>query len=97
MGKNENVNDKIVKLHTTTHLLHAALRQILGDEVRQMGSNINEERMRFDFTFNRKVSDDEIKQIFQLVKALGDFNNVIYLLSFDKEKILSVYDTAGEL
>ena len=60
-------NDKIVKLHTTTHLLHAALRQILGDEVRQMGSNINEERLRFDFSFDRKVSDSEIKQIQDLV------------------------------
>jgi alanyl-tRNA synthetase len=60
-------DDKIIKLHTATHLLHAAIRQILGDEVRQMGSNINEERLRFDFSFSRKVSDEEIKQIQNLV------------------------------
>jgi alanyl-tRNA synthetase len=67
LEKKESINDKIVKLHTATHLLHAALRQILGDEVRQMGSNINEERLRFDFSFSRKVSDEEIKQIQDLV------------------------------
>lgn len=67
LEKKESTNDKIVKLHTATHLLHAALRQILGDEVRQMGSNINEERLRFDFSFSRKVSDEEIKQIQDLV------------------------------
>lgn len=44
-----------------------------------------------------RLEDDEIKQIFQLVKSLGDFENVIYLLSFDKEKILSVYEPNGEL
>ena len=60
-------NHNIVKLHTATHLLHAALREILGDEVRQMGSNINEERLRFDFAFDRKVSGEEIKQIENLV------------------------------
>jgi alanyl-tRNA synthetase len=66
-SRTTNHEPRIVKLHTATHLLHAALRQILGDEVRQMGSNINEERLRFDFSFNRKVSDAEIKQIQDLV------------------------------
>ncbi|MCK4354749.1 alanine--tRNA ligase [Candidatus Parcubacteria bacterium] len=60
-------NDKIIKLHTATHLLHSALRQILGNEIRQMGSNINEERLRFDFSFDRKMSVQEIKQTQDLV------------------------------
>ena len=67
LNKSKIQNSRIIKLHTTTHLLHAALRQILGDEVRQMGSNINEERLRFDFSFNREVSGEEIKQIQDLV------------------------------
>lgn len=53
----------IVKLHTATHLLQSALREILGTQVRQMGSDINEERTRFDFSFERKLSEEEIKKI----------------------------------
>jgi len=58
---------KIIKLHTATHLLQSALREILGDKVKQMGSNINSERLRFDFSFNRKLTDQEIKKIEDLV------------------------------
>ena len=55
------------KLHTTTHLLNEALRKILGDEVKQRGSNITAERLRFDFSFNRKLTNEEIKKIENLV------------------------------
>ncbi len=54
---------KILAYHTTTHLLHAALREILGDHVSQSGSNITKERLRFDFTHPQKLTDDEIKKI----------------------------------
>lgn len=60
-------NEKIVKLHTATHLLQAALRQILENEVRQMGSDINEERLRFDFTFQRKLTEEEKIKVEDLV------------------------------
>ncbi|MEA3295833.1 MAG: alanine--tRNA ligase [Patescibacteria group bacterium] len=60
-------NTKIAKLHTATHLLHSALRNVLGNEVRQMGSNINEERLRFDFSFYRKLTDEEKLEIENLV------------------------------
>ncbi len=55
------------KLHTATHLLQAALRQILGNEVHQDGSDITAERLRFDFTFNRKLTPEEIKEVEDLV------------------------------
>ena len=57
------------RLHTATHLLHAALRQVLGDEVAQKGSNITAERLRFDFSFHRKVTKEELKQVEDIVNA----------------------------
>ncbi len=60
------------KLHTATHLLHAALRKVLGDEVAQKGSNITAERLRFDFSFSRKVEDDELKEVGRLVNEAID-------------------------
>jgi alanyl-tRNA synthetase len=65
VGKVTDYN--MVKLHTATHLLHAALRQILGEKVRQMGSDITPERLRFDFSFDRKLTEEEIKKVEDLV------------------------------
>ncbi len=56
-----------IKYHTATHLLHQALRDVLGPEVFQKGSNINSERLRFDFSFNRKLTDEELKKVEDLV------------------------------
>ncbi len=52
-----------IKYHTTTHLLQAALRRVLGEGVRQAGSDINSERLRFDFTLDHKMTPEEIKQV----------------------------------
>ena len=53
--------------HTATHLLNAALKRIIGKDVHQKGSNITAERMRFDFSCDHKLSDDEKKQVEDLV------------------------------
>lgn len=58
---------KVTRLHTATHLLQAALRKVLGDEVKQAGSDITAERTRFDFTFPRKLTADELKKVEGLV------------------------------
>ena len=60
-------SEQTTKLHTATHLLQAALRKVLGEEVHQKGSNITPERLRFDFTFGRKMTPEEIKQVEDLV------------------------------
>ncbi len=62
-----DASKETTKLHTATHLLNEALRKILGKEVKQKGSNITSERLRFDFTSDRKLTDEEIKKIENLV------------------------------
>jgi alanyl-tRNA synthetase len=54
-----NTNDRTVKLHTAHHLLLAALQHMLGPSVHQRGSNITEERLRMDFNFERKLTEEE--------------------------------------
>ena len=63
-------SEQTTKLHTATHLLHKALRQVLGDEVAQKGSNITAERLRFDFSFGRKVDKDELQKVEAIVNGV---------------------------
>ncbi len=60
-------SDATAKLHTATHLLHAALRKVLGEGVFQRGSNITAERLRFDFSFDRKMTPEEVAEVQRLV------------------------------
>ncbi len=66
----ENSSEIIIKYHTTTHILHAALRQILGNSVSQAGSNITAERLRFDFNYDQKLNPDQICAIETLVNEV---------------------------
>ncbi len=60
-------SEQTARLHTATHLLHAALRKVLGSEVAQKGSNITAERLRFDFSFGRRMTPEEIAEVQRLV------------------------------
>ena len=57
----------IIKYHTATHLLHQALCDVLGDGITQKGSNITKERLRFDFSFDRKMTDEEKVKVEDIV------------------------------
>lgn len=60
-------SDATIKLHTATHMLHQALRSVLGDHVEQKGSNITAERLRFDFSHPEKMTPEQIKSVEDLV------------------------------
>lgn len=62
-----DASEEVVKLHTTTHLLHASLRKVLGKGVSQKGSNITAERLRFDFSHLQKLSDAELSKVENLI------------------------------
>jgi len=60
----------VTKLHTATHLLNEALRRIVDKNIHQKGSNITAERLRFDFNFDEKLTDDQIKEVEEWVNAV---------------------------
>ena len=64
-----DTSEQSVKYHTATHLLHKALRTVLGTHVQQKGSNITVERLRFDFTHPTKMTDEEKKKVEDLVNS----------------------------
>ncbi|HKB88211.1 MAG TPA: alanine--tRNA ligase [Patescibacteria group bacterium] len=69
-GGLENAADETIKkLHTATHLLHASLRKILGEHVSQKGSHITNERLRFDFSHPNKLTDQEVKEVEDLMNV----------------------------
>ncbi len=64
-----DTSEKTTRLHTAHHLLLAALQKVLGPEVHQRGSNITEERLRIDFSFDRKMTDEEKTEVERLVNS----------------------------
>ncbi len=60
-------SEQVVKYHTATHLLHLALRKVLGEQVVQHGSNITGERLRFDFNYAEKLTKEQIQQIEEII------------------------------
>ncbi len=62
-----DTSEQTIKYHTTTHLLHWALRQTLGSQVQQQGSNITGERLRFDFSWSEQLSTSQIKKVEEFV------------------------------
>ena len=87
----------IMRNHTATHLLHAALRQVLGSHVRQAGSLVTLDRLRFDFTHMEAVKPEELAEIQRIVneKIRADLPVTTRVSSFDdamKEGVLAFFD-----
>jgi len=62
-----NQSEKTIKFHTASHLIHQALYDVLGKDIKQEGSNITSERLRFDFSSLKRPTDEEIKRVNQTV------------------------------
>jgi alanyl-tRNA synthetase len=64
-----DVRAKTIRNHSATHLMHKALREVLGDHVQQKGSQVTADRTRFDFAHNAPMTDDEIRRVEDIVNA----------------------------
>ncbi|PIS14599.1 alanine--tRNA ligase [Candidatus Shapirobacteria bacterium CG09_land_8_20_14_0_10_39_12] len=85
------------RYHTATHLLHQALREVLGEEVHQSGSNITVERLRFDFSYSQKPIDEQIKRVEVLVNQkikenLAVTMEIMSLEEAKKQKTLAFFE-----
>ena len=78
------------KYHTATHLLNAALKQVLGPHVHQKGSNITEERMRFDFSHDKKMTDEEKQKAEDLVNKYIEMAIPVERFEMKKEEALKL-------
>ena len=76
------------KYHTATHLLNAALKEVIGPEVHQLGSNITPERLRFDFPCNHKMTDEEKKQTEDLVNKWIKDDILVEKLEMSKDEAI---------
>jgi len=90
-----DTSEMSTKYHTTTHLLLAALRKVLGDHIYQMGSNITPERLRLDFPSETKLTDKEIKKLEELVNSAIEDQLEVSFKEVPKEEALKIVSFAA--
>lgn len=81
-----NEKEETIRLHTAHHLLLSALQEVLGSDVKQKGSNINEERLRIDFSFERKLTPEEISRVEEIVNKNISSNLSVIRREMKKEE-----------
>src|SRR5699024_353504 len=94
----EAFRTQVIKNHTATHLLHQALRDVLGDHIHQAGSLVTPNRLRFDFTHFEATKEVELQKIEQLVneKIWAQIPLLIETMELDKAKALGAMALFGE-
>ncbi len=85
-GGLESHSQTATNYHTATHLLNAALKIVCSPDINQKGSNITEERLRFDFNFSRKLTDEEVKEVERLVNEQIKLNVPVVLKEMTLEE-----------
>lgn len=85
---NADIRNKIMKNHSAAHLLQKALREVLGSDVYQAGSRIDEHTLRFDFTCEKKISKEDVIKVEEIVnnKIKTDISTKIEIMSLDEAK-----------
>ena len=94
---NEQKHFDIAKNHSATHLLQSALMSVLGDDVKQKGSLVNEDYLRFDFTHFEKISDSDLKKVEKTVneyirKGIPNVTKILPIEEAKKTGALSLFD-----
>jgi alanyl-tRNA synthetase len=87
-GGLSDTSEITIKYHTATHLLLAALREILGSETYQRGSNITAERLRFDFNYAQKMTTEQLQQVEDLVNQKIQAQIPVEMVEMDKAEAL---------
>jgi alanyl-tRNA synthetase len=88
-GGLSDTSEQTVMYHTATHLLLASLRKILGEHIYQKGSNITPERLRLDFPNDTKLTEEQVKQVEDLVNNAIEQKLDIHFEEYPKEKLLN--------
>lgn len=94
-GGLSDTSEQTVKYHTATHLLLASLRKILGEHVYQKGSNITPERLRLDFPNDTKLTEEQVKQVEDLVNNAIEQKLDIHFEEYPKEEALKLVPFAA--
>ena len=94
----QKIRTDVARNHSATHLLHAALRKMLGDHVVQKGSLVESNRLRFDFSHNESLTYEQLKEIEQLVnsKILENNETQIQVMPLEKAKLSGAISLFGE-
>ena len=95
---NKKTREARAKNHSATHLLHKALKEVLGNTISQKGSNVDDEYFTFDFNFNRAMNADEVAKVENLVNAQIKLNNSVEtnLMSLEKARETGAEALFGE-